>query len=552
MQARHFLLHARAALFPALLAALVAPGRGAAQTAGRDTLPERPRASEQSVAPPTAPPVAAPSPLPGEPLLDRPVSRSEYRLGPGDQVNVSVFGEVNRSADVQVSPEGTVTVPGIGVARVLGLNLDEAQARVRELVYRFYRNVDVALTLSRVRTFKIYVLGDVPGPGMRVATAATRVSEVLPPLSSEVRRRTLVLRHRGGDSVRVDLARFLQLGDLRANPTLLEGDAVVVPVLDETVRVYGRVHYPGQYEYVPGESLADLLSVANGGGGFPSDAADSLRVSRFAPGQGRQFLALGRDQAQGPEGRAFQLRPADAVYVPTVANFRLQKVATVRGQVVHPGTYPIRPDTTTVRELVAMAGGLTPLASLSDAVLRRPAVELADEALRQLRTVPPELLSNEERQILSVRSQADPTRVVVDFRRLFAEGGSGPEQTVESGDVLDVPERTSGVLVLGAVNRPGIVQYAPGRGVAAYVGEAGGFSRRASTRNVAVLRAGSGSRLAARDVGAVEPGDQIIVPFRGRTDSLRVLQTFQAIAGTVAGLVLLVVGLKNNVFNVFK
>ncbi|HEX8246198.1 MAG TPA: SLBB domain-containing protein [Longimicrobium sp.] len=560
MQAvRRIFLPARLAPVLGLLAAclLAAPvaAQGQAQrqrqgqSAARDTVPERPRASAPVDAPAAAaPPAALPTGLAGEPLLDRPVSRAEYRLGPGDVVDVAVFGEVNRSATVTVSPEGTVLVPEIGVARVLGLNLDEAQERVRQVVYRYYRNVDVALTLARVRTFKVYLLGNVSSPGMRVATAATRVSEVLPPFADDVHRRTVILRHRGGDSVRVDLARFLQLGDLAANPTLREGDAVVVPAVDRTVHVYGNVRYPGRYDFFTGETLADLLEVVNGGGGFLSDAADTVRISRFEPGGPRQFLAMHRDQALGPQGRAFVLRDADAVYVPVLGNFREQKVATVRGQVVRPGIYPVRPDTTTVRELVAMAGGFTPLASLSEAVLRRLPADTTDAALRQLRSIPPELLTDDERQILSVRSQADPTRVVVDFRRLFAEGAQALEQTVEAGDVLDVPERASGVQVLGAVNRPGIVQYAPGRGVDAYVAQAGGFARRAATGNVIVLRAGTGSRVAARDVATLDAGDQVIVPFRQRRDSLRYLQTAQAVVGTIAGFVFLYLTVRNNFF----
>jgi protein involved in polysaccharide export with SLBB domain len=110
-----------------------------------------------------APPPPAPSVSVGAagPLLDAPVSRRDYRLGPGDGVDVAVFGDFNQVYSLTVSPEGSLLVPSLGIARVLGLSLDEAEQQVRVLVGRYYRNADVRLALARVRTFKVFVLGDV-------------------------------------------------------------------------------------------------------------------------------------------------------------------------------------------------------------------------------------------------------------------------------------------------------------------------------------------------------------------------------------------------------
>ncbi|HEX8692070.1 MAG TPA: SLBB domain-containing protein [Longimicrobium sp.] len=519
-----------------LLATLPRPGSLAAQT-GADTARARAGA-------PAAAAVQIPSlPLPAGPLLDAPVSRAEYRLGAGDVVDVAIFGDYNRVERLPVTPEGTLVVAELGVARVLGLNLDQAEERVRALVYRFYRNVDVTLTLSQVRTFKVFVVGDVAQPGVRAASAVTRVSEIVPPISgggtgAEVHRRNVVLRRASGDSVPVDLARFLQAGDLSANPTLREGDALVVPTIDRTVQVYGRVQFPGIYEYRPGETLAEFLAVANGGGGFPANAADSIRLSRFVSAGARDIRTLPREAAFGPEGRALVLQPFDAIFVPALANYMVQRTATVLGQVVRPGTYPIRHDTTTVRELVAMAGGFTPEASLVDATLTRQPPPTQGEAVRRLQAIPPELLSDDERRILQVRLAADPTVVVLDFQRLFAEGNDALDQPLQSGDVLTVPVRRTGVTVLGAVLQPGIVPYAPGRDVHYYVNLAGGYSRRADWKDTEVLRARSGSRADLREVRAVDAGDQIVVPFARRRDPLQTLQTLQGVVTVVTGLLL--------------
>lgn len=473
------------------------------------------------------------------PLLDAPVSRATYRLGPGDRVDVSVFGDFNHVYTLPVGPEGTVVIPGVGIAAVGGMNLEQAEGRVRQVVGRYYRNVDVHLSLSSVRSFKVFVVGDVRNPGVRVATAATRVSEVVAGSADPVpglRRRNVTLRRASGEVVPVDLVRFAQLGDVSANPTLLEGDALLVPTVDERVDIFGAVHYPGGYEFRAGESLAELLAIANGNSGFRSLAADTVRVVRFEGNQARRVIVFTRDEATGERGRGFIMQPFDGVYVAKTSNFREQKSASIEGQVLHPGTYPIRDDTTTVRELVAMAGGFTPQASLVDATLRRSPV--GERARDELANVPPELLTEEDRRIMQARNQGDPTRVVIDFQQLFADGGNAYDQTLRSGDLLTVPVRRVDVMVMGAVRDPGLVPFRPGNSAAAYVTAAGGLARRADVRNVVVLRSSSGTRVPLREVRAIEPGDAVVVPYRREVPPLTRLQYVQAIVTTVTGAIL--------------
>ncbi|HEX2188373.1 MAG TPA: SLBB domain-containing protein [Longimicrobiaceae bacterium] len=469
-------------------------------------------------------------------ILDAPVSRTEYQLGPGDVLGISVVGAVSRMMTVPVTPEGTLVVPGFGVTRVLGRNLNQAESQVRELVSRLYRDVSVSVTLAQVRTFKVFVVGDVPQPGVRVATSATRVSEVLPEEGGHrVPRRNVLLRRSSGDTVMVDLLRFRQLGELASNPTLREGDALVVPTVDQTVEVRGRVSFPGTYEYRPGESLAELVRIANGGGDFPASSADTVRVTRFVDAQRREFHTFSRAEVVGEPGRRFILRPFDAVYVAWQANYKEQKTATVLGQVDRPGVYPVVPGETTVRELVDMAGGFTPDASLLEATLRRSRSQNA--ARIDLARVPSELLNRTEQQIMQIRTQGDESRVVIDFPRLFVEGADAYNQTLQDGDTLSVPRRRSEVVVLGAVLQPGVVQHASAKDADYYIRLAGGYGRRADRDDILVLRGSWGTRLTAREARTIHPGDMVIVPFRERRNYLATLQTASAAITTVVGLV---------------
>ena len=474
------------------------------------------------------------------PLLDAPVSRTAYALGPGDLLNVAVLGAVAETHQVAVSPEGVVLIPGLGSVRVLGLNLEEAEGRVRALVARYYIDTPVSVSLARVRTFKVFVVGDVPNPGVRTATAATRVSEVVPQLmQSTVRRRNVTLRRASGETVPVDLVRFLQFADVSANPFLREGDAVVIPALDRTVNVLGRVYHAGGYEYRPGESLQELLHVVNGGPGFPTNAADTVRVGRVTDAGRREFVFT-RAQALGPEGRAFLIQPFDWVYVAEIANYRVQAFARVAGQVQRPGAYPIRPDTTTLRELVAMAGGFTPQASLATATVRRvPANPGRGE--RELVNTPDSLLTRSERRVEQTRQMSDMTLVSADLQRIFAPGGEGLDLRLRTGDVVDVPERRNEVLVLGAVGRPGIVPAAQPAPPGTFVQAAGGLTRRADWPNAVVIRANGGARLGMREVSQVEPGDVVVVPFRREVNWSDRVRSVSTVVSAVTGLVLTLV-----------
>lgn len=478
-------------------------------------------------------------------LFDAPVSRTQYQVGPGDVLTLSLFGSMDRVYSLPVTPEGTVVIPSVGVVNVLNLNLDQAQGRVRDRIYRYYQGVEANLTLSQARRFKVFVVGNVPEPGLRVASSATRVSEVVPGIGTNgVVQRNVIVQRASGDTINVDLVRFRQTGDLAANPTLREGDAVVVPTIDQTVQIYGRVHFPGTYEYRPEETLAQLLLIANGSGSFPSNAADTVRVTRFVDPERREFYNFTRAEALGEPGRRFSLQPFDALYVAAVSNFKEQKVATAQGEVVRPGIYPIKPDTTTVRDLVAMAGGFTETASLVGATLLRQVRAGGSEGVRDLQNVPFDQLTDDERRILQVRATGGENRVVIDFRKLFLEGGDVYNQTLESGDVLSVPQRRSEVVVLGAVLRPGIVPYTSGEDTRHFVALAGGFGRRADRSEIVVLKAGVGTPTDLDDVESIDPGDTVIVPYKRRVDYLQRLQTTQAIIGTVSGLVLSILALR--------
>ena len=481
----------------------------------------------------------------GAPLIDVPVRRSEYRVGAGDVLSIAIFGATNRQIQVEVSPEGIVVIPRIGLARVQGLTVDEAERAIRTAVFEQLHNVDVFVTLTQVRRFNVFVLGDVASPGVREASAVTRVSELLRELPDATSRRRIFVRRADGDTVLVDLARFSLLGDLESNPLLREGDAVLVPTIDERVRVFGRVSFPGVYEYQPGETLAELLTLVTGGAPWWSDAGDSIRLARFTGTSTRDVRVLSVADALGPVGQALTLRPFDAVYVPRRSNYMEQHFAEAQGQVVHPGEYPIEPGVTTVSELIAMAGGLTERASLASATLRRTEQRRDQAEINELERMPPELLSEDEQRIMDIQSRGDASNVVVDFEALLRRGEDALNQVLQPSDVLFVPRIRPDVVVLGAVHQPGIVPHTNGQDAEHYVRLAGGFSDLADEGDIVILKGKLGTRLSEDEVDSLDPGDTVIVPFRERRSFLEWMQDVTNIVTPITAIVLTIIALDN-------
>jgi protein involved in polysaccharide export with SLBB domain len=470
-------------------------------------------------------------------LLDAPVKRNTYRLGPGDVVDVSVTGGMNRIDELVVGPEGSLVLPVVGIVHVLGLTLNEAEAATENRFSRYFHNIAVHLTLSQLRQFKVFVVGSVTNPGVRIATSATRASEVVGGAEADsVLRRNIILRRTSGDSITVDLARFRINGDLAANPILHEGDAVIVPTIDQVIRVFGSVAFPGKYEYVSGESLAAFLELVNGGGSFLSTAGDSVRLSRPDSSGRPAIYAFSRAESLGSVGHRFILAPNDVIFVPVSREDEKRSVK-ITGQVVHPGLYPVISGETTLRALIRMAGGFTPEASLGQASLIRPARGI-DGPPSNGDSTPLELLSSEERRIRKIETSANPTRVVVDFKRVFSGIEGAVDPVLFGGDEVNVPSQRDQVVVIGAVSKPGIVPFVAEQPPEYFVDAAGGYSRLADPGAIVVVQAQYGSRIPIADVKSVERGDTIVVPFREDRNWLASMQTANALITSVAGLVL--------------
>lgn len=483
--------------------------------------------------------------------LEGPLDPATYLVGPGDVFTVSIGGSVPRQTDAVVSADGTLVVPEAGSFDVGGRPLGSVQSTVGAALSRRYQNVPTDVTLATLRQFYVHVSGAVPLPGRQLVSAVARVSDALElasggvsvqalaeydrlatPTTSErdaaetlrqqqlsaplanatvqqralaergdvwpdVRRlpalRNVRVRHLDGTETRVDLLRYFGAGDLAANPTLHDGDAIYLPTFDPTregASVAGAVDRPGLYDVRPGDTVRDLLVAATGEDGL--DRIQSVRLTR-ADGAGAPVEAALAD------ARALAVAPRDQVFA--VEMDPEAGIAEVVGAVRFPGLYPITSGETTLEELVGRAGGLRFDALPRGAYLERRATSLPAALDGDASTLSD--LDLFSRQFIASELARTP-RQPVDL----TGGGPTPPVPLIDGDRLVVPRDLGGVRVFGQVGQPGFVPYTPGRTAAAYVEAVGGTGP--SATETYVVEAGSGRLVPGADT-EVREGDAVFV-----------------------------------------
>jgi protein involved in polysaccharide export with SLBB domain len=429
------------------------------------------------------------------------VDAATYVVGPGDKLVIALWGLQEESREIEVNAEGRLLVPRVGVFAASGRTLAALREEVVRRLKAVYPRLNTALTLSQPRTFLVYVVGAVARPGAYRATPVTKVSQLIPPtgpLPNASTRRLEIRRKGRAEPLSADLIRFLLLGDPSADPSVLDGDTIYVPLREFEVEATGAVRRPGRYELVGARTAGELLELA---GGISSDVAQGLPMRITTRAQGDRVEA--RSIANASEAASARLQPGDVLHVPAIAD--LQRTVIVEGAIragsplpdAHPapGAATPVPDAAlptrsvsaqvpwvegdTVRDVIVKVGGLQPW---------------ADGRLSYL-----------------LRSAADGKRQRIAVDVVAASAGQAPGVAVQPGDTLVVPTRNEGVVVGGAVYHPGMYAYSRGLKPMDYVTLAGGATRTGRPQSARVLHR-TGQSASLSEVQEIEPGDVISVP----------------------------------------
>ncbi len=365
-------------------------------------------ATAQPVTPAPPAPASAPSPAPP------PIPGKDYIIGIGDVLHIVVWGNKELEQDIVVRPDGRISFPLAGEMDAKGLSVPQLTEKITARLSDAVKGPNVSIIVKEVKSFRVFVLGEVKKPGVYPIDASTPVLEALTLASSTTDNADLPAAYviRGDQKIPVDLRKLIQGGDLSLNIPLQPGDTVVVPqvtiganpqeMYDQRIYILGKVQKPGVYTIKKNVPILHALFLAGGlVDGADMAAAFVVRGSERLPVNLWQLIQKG-DLKQNVE-----IKPEDTIVVPVGGE--MVNAVYVMGEVTKPGVYA-QPEALTLLKLVALAGGFTKFAAPGRAKLIR-------------------------------KTGDDKTLINVDLKDIMKDPQKYQDMPLQPGDVLIVPER---------------------------------------------------------------------------------------------------------------
>ncbi len=551
-------------MFTLLLAVLISTGAAFGQLTDRNDRQNNSSSSQQQSQ-------NIMSQLPaGKIIQDGPVDPKEYIVGPGDIFSVSIWSAQPLMFQVPVTPEGSVIIPTVAEVNVSGRTLDNAKRMVLSEIKKKYIFGTASFTLLTPRSFTVTVLGSVLNEGTVIVQSTHRIDAAIlqandvqqyimnngiilddPKKAKDLKkkleagsRRKIVINRKNGTVLRADIEKYLATLDTRHNPLLLDGDIVIVQPKNidlDYVGLYGAVSKEGNYEFVEGDSISTLIRMA---GGLTTSAEEgNAMVYRTTSGGEQQNFELDILSILDRRSVDVPLQRGDRVIVKSRVQLEQGGVVTVDGEVVMPGSYPIVRDSTTLRQVIAMAGGFTKFAGLSGARIfndvsgRETGVMEYRELMRGRTTAEDTAFVRNE---LLIKSMTEMTPA--DFVAIFDKNEIEKDVRLKDGDKIYVPVRSKTVYVFGEVQIPGSVPFVAGKDVDYYLSQSGGITEHGVTGDMRVIKASTKQWLKPHET-TIEEGDYIWVPkepYRPFSYYLTIYSQVFGIIATAASLFLLV------------
>lgn len=386
-----------------------------------------------------------------------------YVIGPGDEIIIDVWGANETSIKQTVSPEGQIIIAQVGPVALSGLTIDAATEKIRTALSKKYSlsgsnpASHLSVTLGKIRTIQVNVLGEVKVPGTYRLSSLTSVFNALYRAGgvSEIGSLRNIMVSRNGEVIAtVDIYKFLFEGKRDGDVSLTDGDAIIVPPYEALVEAKGGVKRPMYYEIIDGEPLEKVLSYA---GGFVSNAhPEEMTVQRMDGSNGSVYTVKQDEYA------SFGMKGGDVLTAYT--NSRKDVFANrieIKGGVVRPGVYELGGNIATVRQLVEHAGGL-----LDDAFLERAQI---------------------------IREKEDRTLEVQAVAIGAIMSGNSTDITLKKNDIVIISmvsdvEKKGDLTITGYVLNPGNYEFADGMTVEDLILLAGGLDEGASAARIDVSR----------------------------------------------------------------
>ncbi len=434
--------------------------------------------------------------------FDTPDAIKNFKLSVGDQFTVNIWGSDLRLSQVYTIPfEGRIYLPQVGDIPVVGLTTRQVKAKIAQVLATRHPGLHVSVLLIGPRPIAVFVTGLVKHPGIVTLPALSRVSAAMDGLLPEGSMRHVVIRRVGRSKpIVVDLTKFLLFGDVAADPLLKSGDVINIGPITHRATIEGDVFSPGTYEFLPGETVKDLITLAHGA--EPNAALSQASVVNDKTTIRADRVAKRLDLTQ----TAALDRPLadDDVYnIPTdtMATVGLPRTrVTVVGAVAHPGTYTLTIGTR-LRDALNMVGGVQPGAGLREVRIYHKAPAGGAKFTHP---------------------------IIEDAYKLLYERDESQDLQLHDGDLVLVPASKdlasdSAVYVYGQVGHPGKEVYRAGYRLSDYLNAAGGTLQQANLHRVTITRGSTDQTITVdawdimrrgdfRKDPVLQPGDVVNVP----------------------------------------
>ena len=387
---------------------------------------------------------------------------ADYRLGPGDEVIIDVWGASENTIRETISPEGSILVSNLGPVYLSGKTVKEANDYLKEEFAKIYSgvsanvpNTQVKLTLGEIRSIQVNVMGEVAVPGTYMLSSFASVFHALYSAGgvNDIGSLRSIRVVRDGKVVAdLDVYDFILKGKMKDDIRLQDGDVILVQPYLSLVQILGKVKRPMFYELKPGETAGRLLEYA---GGFKGDAyKKAISVVRKS---GREMQVYNVDDK---EYATFPMDDGDVVTVDSVLQ-RFENRIEIRGAVYRPGLYQLDAEMNTVKQLIEKAEGVRGDAFLNRAILDREHEDLDHEIIQ------------------------------VDVKGIL--NGTTADIPLQKNDVIYIPsihdlKEEATLTIHGEVANPGTYLYSEHMTIEDLVVQAGGLLEAAATTKVEVAR----------------------------------------------------------------
>lgn len=385
-----------------------------------------------------------------------------YQLGPDDELDIHIFGDVLDNFKVKISPEGTVKILNLGPIYINGLTVDEATVRIISRLRQLYQGLNkpgsgssAQVTLGNVRSIKVTLTGEVKLPGTYTVSSLSTVFNALylagGPSNNGSYRNIRIIR--GNKVIRtLDLYDFLLRADQKDNIHLQDQDIIRVTDYENRIEMSGEVKRPMIFESIKGETFKDVLRFA---GGFTEKAYTYMINVRRNTSRELKLLNITQEEVG-----SFLPQNGDKYSIGAIIE-RYENKVEVQGAVFRPGMYALETGLASIKELIKKAEGLREDAFMSRATLTR-----------RKENFDPEILSIDLGKIL---------------RGEVADINLQREDVLNVYSILNLREKRF-VNILGEVNEPGEFDFKEGMKVGDLILLAKGFKESASFSNLELAR----------------------------------------------------------------